>query len=229
MWKVDEQTAEQARKILHRAGRPFSFRRGEILMSFGAPSEDVVLIASGSVKVVLSEQTGAQLVAGTYGPGELIGELGVLDRRPRTATVVALQHGTGVRVAAPAFRELFEHDRNVMLLVNSTLRARLHQADNRQLAIASRNVATRVAAQLLEWAEKFGTPEGKGIAVRGNTQGDLAGAVVASAKSVDAALKSLRDDGLIRTRRLGYLLPDPALLASLLQRPGWRPGKRRSP
>src|SRR4051794_34378850 len=128
MWKVDEQTAEQARKILHRAGQPVSFRRGEILMSAGAPSEDVVLIASGSVKVVLSEHTGAQLVAGPYGPGELI-----------------------------------------------------------------------------------------------------AGAVVASAKSVDAALKSLRDDGLLRTRRLGYLLPDPALLASLLQRPGWRPGKRRSP
>ncbi|WAL66807.1 Crp/Fnr family transcriptional regulator [Amycolatopsis cynarae] len=182
----------------------------------------MVLVESGSVKVVLSEHNGAQVIAGPYGPGELIGELGVLDQRPRSATVIAHRDGTGVRVVASIFRRLVEQDHDVLVLVNATLRDRLHRADRRQLAIASQDVTTRVAAQLLTWADTFGEASSDGVVVRGIPQGDLAKAVVASAKSVDAALKVLRAAGLVRTRRLWFLLPDPTLLRDLLNDRGWR-------
>lgn len=193
------------------------FRRGQTLMSFGESSEDVLLIESGSLKVVLSERNGAQVVAGPYGPGELIGELGVLEHRPRSATVIGHHGGAAVRVSARAFRDLVEQDRDVLVLLNATLRARLHNADRRQLAIASQDVTTRVAAQLLAWAHAFGDRVGDEIVVSGIVQGDLAKAVVASNKSVDAALKTLRGKGLLRTGRLRYVLPDADSLEVFLR------------
>ncbi|HET6503825.1 MAG TPA: Crp/Fnr family transcriptional regulator [Amycolatopsis sp.] len=220
---MDDQVIERARRVLRAAGHRVSFQRGETLMSLGAPSDDVLVIESGSVKVVLSGQTGAQLIAGPYGPGELIGELGVLERRPRSATVIAHRAGSAIRVAAPVFRAFADRNREVLLWVNATLRERLHNADRRQLAIASQDVTTRVAAQLLAWAETFGEPTGAGLLVRGIPQDDLAKSVVASVKSVDAALKSLRAKGLVRTGRLHYLLPDPERLARSLGPAGWRP------
>lgn len=192
-------------------------------MSFGAPSDDVLLVESGALKVTLSDRGGAQLIAGPYGPGELIGELGVLERRPRSATVTAHEHGSATRVSAAAFRSLVEEDRDVQSLVNATLRDRLHRADQRQLAIASQSVSIRVATQLLCWAAGLGRLHEDGVVVRGMTQRDLARAVVASEKSVDAALKSLRAAGLIQTWRLHYLLPDPLRLRELLNDPTWRP------
>lgn len=221
---MDDQAIDRARHVLEAAGHPVRFRRGETLMSLGAHSDGVLLITSGSVKVVLTGDTGAQLVAGPYGPGELIGELGVLEHRPRSATVIAHRNGSAMHIPAAVFRALAGRDRDVLMLVNATLRDRLHNADRRQLAIASQHVATRVAAQLLAWAEAFGEPAGEGLMVRGITQGDLAKAVVASVKSVDLALKALRAEDLVRTGRLHYLLPDPASLANLLSRPDWRPG-----
>ncbi|KAA9155924.1 Crp/Fnr family transcriptional regulator [Amycolatopsis acidicola] len=208
---------ERARQRLRAAGRRTAFRRGQTLMSFGENSKDVLLIESGSLKVVLSERNGAQVVAGPYGPGELIGELGVLERRPRSATVIGHHSGAVVRVAAQVFRELTEQDRDVLVLLNATLRSRLHNADRRQLAIASQDVTTRVAAQLLAWARSFGDQDGREIVVRGIVQGDLAKAVVASNKTVDAALKTLRESGLLRTGRLRYVLPDADRLEDFLR------------
>lgn len=221
---MNDHALARARHALRSSGRPISFARGETLISLGARDDDVLLIESGSVKVILSESSGAQLFAGLYGTGELIGELGVLEQQPLSATVTAQSSGSAVRIAAPAFRRLAGRNRDVLLLVNTILRERLYQADHRQLSIAARDVPTRVAGQLLRWAREFGEPAGTGLAVNGIRQEDLAKAVVASAKSVDAALRVLRTAGLVQTSRLHYELPDPALLARLLKRPGWRPG-----
>ncbi|GAB3584979.1 hypothetical protein GCM10027445_61890 [Amycolatopsis endophytica] len=198
-------------------------------MSFGAASDRVLLIESGTIKVILSEHNGAQVVTGPYGPGELIGELGVLEGRPRSATVVANQRGTAIRVPAQVFRDLAGRDQDVMVLINVTLRDRLHNADKRQLAIASQDVATRVATQLLAWARTLGEPAGAGLLLRGIPQSDLARAVVASEKSVDSALRALRADGLVSTSRLRFHLLDPNRLEYLLTQPRWRPGATPSP
>lgn len=220
---VDDRVIRRVRQTLRGVGRPQSFRRGDFLMTAGAPSGEVLLIESGSVKVVLAAENGSELIAGIYGPGELIGELGVMSGRPRSATVVAHLDGSAVHVPRESFLRLLEHDRDILVLVNDTLRRRLHNADHRQLAIASRDVPTRVAAQLLAWAKAYGEDTGAGLLVRGLTQRDLAQVVTASEKTVESALKLLRSAGLLKTWRRSYLLPDPGLLEHLLDQPDWGP------
>lgn len=223
LFTVAEQLGERLRQLLVRSGTTRSFGSGELLMMAGAPSDEVLLIETGMVKVVLSAANGSETIVGLYGPGELIGELGVISREPRSATVVGQQNGLAVHVPGEAFRALLERDREALLLINEMLRRWLRNADRRQLELASRDVPSRVAAQLLGWAREHGEWCGTRVVVRGMTQRDLAQTITASEKTVDAALRSLRSAGLLETGRRRFTLLHPARLEDLLRRPGWRP------
>ncbi|ONI78586.1 hypothetical protein ALI144C_27595 [Actinosynnema sp. ALI-1.44] len=216
---------EQAIDHLREAGQRRSFDRADRLMTIGASSEEVLLIEAGAVKVLLSAGDGSELIVDLYGQGELIGELGVLSGRPRSATVVGHTAGAAVHIPGVRFRELARRHADVLLLVNETLDRRLRNADFRQLAMASREVPNRVAYQLLSWAKDHGERTPDGLRVQGITQRELAQSVNASDKSVDAALQLLRSDGLVRTGRLWYVLPDARRLAENLARPTWKPGR----
>ncbi|ALG06172.1 Crp/Fnr family transcriptional regulator [Kibdelosporangium phytohabitans] len=216
---------ERAIDHLRKAGQRRPFDRADRLMTVGASSAEVLLIEAGAVKVLLSAGNGSELIVDLYGRGELIGELGVLSGRPRSATVVGHMAGAAVHIPGARFRELARRHADVLLLVNDTLDRRLRNADGRQLAMASREVPNRVAYQLLVWAKEHGERTPDGLRVRGITQRELAQTVNASEKSVDAALQVLRAEGLVRTGRLCYVLPDARRLAEKLARPDWKPGR----
>jgi hypothetical protein len=74
------------------------FETGEILFSQGDPSDFAVLIRSGSADV-LRDAGGDAIVLGRVQAGEFVGEMGVLDGQPRSATV---------RAASPVEAELIE-------------------------------------------------------------------------------------------------------------------------
>jgi CRP/FNR family cyclic AMP-dependent transcriptional regulator len=214
----------QAIERLRQAGQRRPFERDDRLMTIGTTSNEVLLLESGVVKVLLSAGNGSELIVDLYGSGELLGELGVLSGRPRSATVIGHSPGVAVHIHGAVFRELAKRHTDVLVMVNTTLERRLRNADDRQIAMASRDVPTRVAYQLLTWAEKHGEQISGGLKVRGITQRELAQAVNASEKSVDDALHQLRHDKLVVTGRLWYLLPYPQRLEWLLDDPSWRPG-----
>jgi hypothetical protein len=77
---------------------PASFEPGEILMRKGDPGDDYLLIADGEVDV---EDDGRHLRI--CGPGEGVGEIALLRRVPRTATVVARTRVTSYAIDGPTF------------------------------------------------------------------------------------------------------------------------------
>ena len=76
------------------------FDAGEVVFREGEPSRAVLLIAAGEVEV-LKAMPGGHVLLGRAGAGEVVGEMGVLEGRPRSATVRAL---------VPVAGELLEHD-----------------------------------------------------------------------------------------------------------------------
>jgi CRP-like cAMP-binding protein len=75
-----------------------TFERGETLFRQGDPSDVAIQILSGSAEVLRQAGDDA-IVLGTVQAGEFVGEMGVLEDRPRSATV---------RAAAPLEAELIE-------------------------------------------------------------------------------------------------------------------------
>jgi cAMP-dependent protein kinase regulator len=66
-----------------------AFEPGERLISQGEPAAGLYLIASGEVAVVHEEPNGESTVVARLGPGEVLGEVAMVLRRPAIADVVA--------------------------------------------------------------------------------------------------------------------------------------------
>jgi CRP-like cAMP-binding protein len=77
---------------------PLTAGEGEVLMREGEPGETFVIVASGDVQVSVAGEPMQRL-----GPGSGFGEIALLRRSPRTATVTALTDMTGYSVDADAF------------------------------------------------------------------------------------------------------------------------------
>jgi CRP/FNR family transcriptional regulator, cyclic AMP receptor protein len=211
------------RQRLVRLGTSKPFRRREVLLLVGTDSNEVLLIEAGAVNVVLTAPDGVESVVGPYGPGELIGDIGVMRQEPRSATVIGQQDGSAVHVPGAAFRELAQRDTSLMawLLYDVAYRRQLN-ADVRQLAMATQTVRGRVVIRLLDWADEIGERDGETVVVRGFTQHQLAQAIAASRQSVEDALHDLRSAGLLDTGHLRFTLLRPSLLREQLFRSGWR-------
>lgn len=73
-----------------------TFGQGEILFRRGDPSEFAYLVVSGQVEL-LEEREGHEVRVGMVAGGEIVGEMGLVEERPRSLTARAL---TGVRASA---------------------------------------------------------------------------------------------------------------------------------
>lgn len=65
------------------------FRKGETLVREGEHGECAYILEAGNVEILV-QCDGQMIQIGTRGPGSLIGEMAMVDDKPRTATVRAL-------------------------------------------------------------------------------------------------------------------------------------------
>ena len=73
-------------------GHPRLFPAGSILMRQGETAEVMYVILSGKVRVERHHPDLVDpVVLADLGPGEVVGEMGLLDGQPRSATVTALE------------------------------------------------------------------------------------------------------------------------------------------
>jgi CRP/FNR family transcriptional regulator, cyclic AMP receptor protein len=68
-----------------------AYRRAEVVFHQGDPGLTLHLVCQGHLKIVRCSPAGAEAVLAIVGPGDLFGEMAVLDGGPRSATVVALE------------------------------------------------------------------------------------------------------------------------------------------
>ena len=66
-----------------------TYRDGEAIFREGETSEAAFLIVSGEVDVVKGYETNHAKTIATIGAGEYVGEMGVVDAKPRSATAIA--------------------------------------------------------------------------------------------------------------------------------------------
>ena len=113
------------------------FQRGQVIFREGDKSQEAFFIVSGLVEISINTSHGIQSLA-KIGPGEIIGEMGMIMDRPRSATASALENTTLETIAEAEFEEqiiqrpdrlhvylatLFERIRRTDLLLSTTTNA----------------------------------------------------------------------------------------------------------
>ena len=201
---------EADRRELERRGGRRRFKTGSTLMHEGSRGAEVLMLVSGRVKASVTNADGREVVLGFGGPGDLVGELALIDDRARSSTVEALEEVEAIAVSAPDFRALLARPGFAGALLRS-LAQRFRDVDRRRIEFASAQTHGRVAARLLELADRHGEPDGEAIVITlPISQEELAGWTGSSREAVAKALATLRDLDLIRTERRRITVLDAA-------------------
>ena len=85
--------------------QPESFQAGEVIFSEGEPGDKFIIIESGQVRVTQKVE-GAETELSRRGPGEYVGEIALIQNRPRTATITAMVDTNLLSLEAGHFHEL---------------------------------------------------------------------------------------------------------------------------
>ena len=120
--------APTEREQLALAARPRTVPAGETIVRQGDEPTLVLLLATGHCDVLQAHPPqGAHLIATVQGP-DLVGEIGVVGRRPRTATVVATTDCTGYDVPAETFRDVLSIGNAELPTLRSAIGSRLSRS-----------------------------------------------------------------------------------------------------
>src|SRR5947209_9041366 len=151
-------------EALRQTGRRRQFAAGQALFVEGDAAERVFLLEGGWVLLTSCSPEGREVVLGLRGPGDVIGDMSVLDGEPRSATALALQPLDAVVAPASALISALQ-DADVARAMIRVLAARLRDADRKRIEFSSLDTLGRVAWRLLELSERFGRQTVDGIAV----------------------------------------------------------------
>jgi CRP-like cAMP-binding protein len=187
--------------LLERGGRR-RYRRGAVVFHEGGGSDEIVVVLTGRVKVSTVTADGKEVVLAFRGPGDLLGELSAIDGEARSATVGALEAVEAAIVTANDFRAFLSAHPRVAILLLEMLARRLRDADRKRVEFGAHDTLGRVAARLVELAERYGEPVADGVRITlPLSQEELAGWTGSSREAVGKALHALRGLGWVRTER----------------------------
>ena len=167
------------------AGAERQLVRGDVLFNEGDPPDALYLVLRGRIAIAIANPLDRrESVVALMEPGDLFGELGLLDEGPRSAMARALEPTTVLTVPFDPVRELFNEDPRLLWNVTRLLAQRLRVMDEVLADSVFLDVTGRTAKRLLELAngaDEFVLPV---------TQEELAGMVGASRERVNKAIAS---------------------------------------
>jgi CRP/FNR family transcriptional regulator, cyclic AMP receptor protein len=116
--------SQQELRSIAALGTPVDIKAGRVLTKEGASGLEAFLIVSGTARCVIGEQEVAIL-----GPGDLFGEMSLLDRAPRSATVVADTEMSMIVFMRSELIRLVEASPKIALKLLAAMAARLRKVD----------------------------------------------------------------------------------------------------
>jgi CRP/FNR family cyclic AMP-dependent transcriptional regulator len=168
--------------------------RHTTVLQAGDRTDNIYLILTGELKVQISDHEGREVILSVLTPGEMFGEMGVIDDHPRSATVISTEACDLVVIAKDDFKRCLAENFEVSLYIIHSLIQRLRGADRKIESLALVDVYGRVARLLLEMAE---TQDGRKVVTRRITRQDIAKTIGASREMVSRVMRDLQLQGLI--------------------------------
>ena len=189
-------------------------RKGEIVFSEGEPGDSLYIVLSGKIKLGRRAADGRQNLVSIMGPSDMVGELSLFDPGPRTATATAVTDARLARLKKTSLRPWLNNRPEIAEQLLRVLARRLRRTNDALADLIFTDVPGRVAKQLLQLAQRFGTQEGGALRVTHDlTQEEIAQLVGASRETVNKALADFAHRGWIRLEGKSVLISDSERLA----------------
>jgi CRP-like cAMP-binding protein len=197
------------RDALLRLGVPISYPARQRLLRQGEDGDHAVLLVSGQVKIVVSTRQGREVLLAVRGPGDLLGEMAVLERRKRSASILAGTAVVGRVIAGTELREFLGRHSDVCLAVARAVSERLRSADRDRVDFVVWPAPARIVRVLLEIVRRFGrrTSHGWDLGIP-LTQAEVASLAGTALSTVEKTFHSMQEAGLVRQRYRHIVITD---------------------
>ncbi len=210
--------AELDEIIAHASDRRVT--RGTRLFEKGDEGSSMMAVLAGRIRVGSLSPDGREITHNVIGPGEIVGEIALLDGKPRTAHAIAVEDTTLMVVERRHFLPLLMRHEGMVERLLVVLCDRLRRTTLAVEEIALFDVPARLARVICTLAQDAGRalPDGAGVRIDVKlSQRDLATLVASTRESVNKQLKVWRDSGAV-SLQAGYLvLHDAAALRRLFE------------
>jgi len=103
---------------------------GEVIFHRGEPGDELFLVKHGRVNVFITSDVGEKIILTNAQPGEVFGEISLLDGGPRTASASAVDPTTLLRLCRSKLLELVQMHPHVALDLLTVMGHRLRETDD---------------------------------------------------------------------------------------------------
>jgi CRP-like cAMP-binding protein len=191
-------------KLLANA-KPLKLAAQEILIVGGDPGDGCYRVDEGLLKVSIASSTGAERILAILGPGSIVGDMAMIDGRPRSASVSALRDCKVRFVSRKTFEAFVTKHPEIYKYLLVLLAERLRKTDQLVAAASFLPLKGRVARALLDLAKAFGREVGGGriIIQHKINQSDIANMAGIARENVSRILNKWIRSKLV-TRLSGY-------------------------
>lgn len=203
----------ECREILS-AAHEKRFSRRETLFLEGDPVRQVILLTSGTAKVVQFGQNGTEVILALRGPGDVVGTTGLRSESRHCAMAQTLTPATALVWDATVFEAVSRRYLTLGTNITYILCQQLHELEQRFREISTERVSVRLSHQLVRLLKQIGRRVQGGVEIRLSRE-ELAQLTGTTLFTVSRLLSDWDHRGFVSTRREAVSVLDPQALADL--------------
>lgn len=208
VWIFEGLAADELAQLAALA-RTRTYRARETIVEKGDPARHLYVLLRGRAKVVSRGADGSDTGLNVMGPGQVFGEIALLDGQPRSASVTTLEPCDMAVLEVDAFRGFLNAHPSIAVKLLAVLAGRVRDLTTRLEDRTFLEVPARLAKQLLWLAEHHGAASGTGAQIELRlSQQELGELIGATRESVNKYLSEWTRSGMLRQGREGVEIFD---------------------
>lgn len=202
---------ERSRTELASAARSRHFTAGEAICRLGDRGESMMAVVVGVVRISLSTAKGKEIILADLRPGELLGEIALLDGKPRSADATALTNCELMVLERRDVVPFLERNPSACMKLMEILCGRIRRADERMSDIAFFDLPVRLAKALLHYTAASG--DAMKLAL---SQSELAEMVGGTRENVNRCLRGWQRQGILELKAGWTIIRKPEVLRGMV-------------
>lgn len=194
-----------------------SFDAGQMVFSRADSGDTLLLIEAGWIEISITSLSGRKSVLNHMGPGEVLGEIALLDGGLRSADATATTPVRGRLLHRREVMAFLRERPHALFALVTELCGRVRNASEMFATQAQTEAPSRLARALIRLAERWGQETGCGALLPSDrfSQGDLGDFSGISRENVNRRLHAWAGVGIVEMTPDGILLSDPDALREI--------------
>lgn len=178
-----------------------TFNKDNVIILAEEEGDALFVIKRGQVKVSIVSEDGREVILSLLREGDVVGELSILDGKPRSANVVATEESELIMLRRSDFLQLLFKVPRISVTLLEELASRLRKTDRKIEGLALLDVTSRISETLLGLASDSGVETPDGIVLKDRpTHQQLANMSGTTRETVSRVLKRLENQGYIAVK-----------------------------